>query len=225
MSLKDLLEKLERRGSLEGFLLVSAIILILCSFLQMFQLAVYPYRLLLLLAGMALLSLDLYLIMADEKMLTKHGITPVEIPKKRKALRPSEILSTGLRASLYATFVIFLFMIGLFYPSLIWASWLATPPIIAVLYGYLIDDFRKVVIIIFVGYLLTVAVAFALYVMPFWEAYKSCIMSTLEYFYFSPANEEETLGGIFLITTSFLSFQVPLGFFGALVGANVKNWW
>jgi hypothetical protein len=114
MSLKGLLDKLERRGHLEGFLLVSAIILILCSFLQTFPLAVYPYRLLLLLVGMSLLSLDLYLIMGDEQMLVKHGITPVEIPKKRKVLKPSEILSTGLRAGLYATFVICLFIIGLF---------------------------------------------------------------------------------------------------------------
>jgi hypothetical protein len=225
MSLKGLLDKLERRGRLEGFLLVSAIILILCSFLQTFPLAVYPYRLLLLSAGIALLSLDLYLVMADEKMLIKHGITPVKIPKKRKVLRPSEILSTGLRASLYATFVICLFIIGLFYPSFAWASWLALPPIIAIFCGYLIDNFRKVVIIILVGYLLAVAVMLALYVMPFWEAYKSCFVSTLECFYFSPANEEETLGGIFLITTSFLSFQVPLGFFGALIGANIKNRW
>jgi len=225
MSLKDLFEKLERRGRLEGFLLVSAIILILCSFLQTFPLAVYPYRLLLLLAGMALLSLDLYLIMADEKMLTKHGITPVEIPKKRKVLRPSEILSTGLRASLYATFVICLFMIGVFYPSFAWASWLALPPIIAVFCGYLMHDFKNVVIIIFVGYLLAVAVALTLYVMPFSEAYKSCFMSTLEYFHISPVTDEETLGCIVLTTLSFLSVQIPLGFFAALVGAKVKNQW
>ena len=225
MSLKDVLDRLERRGHLEGFLLVSAIILILCSFLQTFPLAVYPYRLLLLLAGMALLSLDLYLIMAEEKMLIKHGITPVAIPKKRKVMRSSEIISTGLRASLYATFVICLFMIGVFYPSFAWASWLALPPIIAIFCGYLIDDFRKVVIIIFAGYILAVTVALALYAMPFSEAYKSCFMSTLEYFHFGPVTDEETLGCMVLTTLSFLSVQVPLGFCAALVGTKIKNQW
>ena len=225
MSLKDLLEKLERRARLEGFLLVSAIILVLCSFLQAFRLAVYPYRLLLLLAGMTLFSLDLYLIIADEKMLIKRGIVPGDIPKKREVLRPSEILSTGLYAGLYATFVICLFMIGVFYPSFAWASWLASPPVIAVFCGYLIEDFRKVVIMIFVGYLLAVAVALALYVMPFWDAYRSCFVSTLEYFPLGPVTDEQTLGCVVLTTTSFLSVQVPLGFFAALIGAKVRNRW
>jgi len=224
MSLKDLLDKLERRGHLEGFLLVSGIILIICSFLQTFPLAVYPYRLLLLLAGMALLSLDLYLIIAEERMLIKHGITPVEIPKKRKVLKPSEILSTGLRASLYATFVICLFMIGLFYPSLRWASWWTIPPIIAVFCGYLIDDFENVVIIVLLAYLLTVAVALTLYVMPFSEAYKNCFVDTLEYFSARAVTDEETLGCIFLTTMSFLLVQVPLGVFAAFIGINIKNW-
>jgi hypothetical protein len=74
-----------------------------------------------------------------------------------------------------------------------------------------------------VAYLLTVAVALTLYVMPFSEAYKSCFVGILEYFHFGPVTDEETLGCIFLTTMSFLSVQVPVGFFAALIGVSTKN--
>jgi hypothetical protein len=223
MSLRDLFEKLERRARLQGILMILAIALILCSFLQIFSIAVYPYRLLLLLMGTIILALDVYLIMTEEKILMGYGIALERIPKKPRVFRPADIFSTSLRAGLYAVFVIGFFLIGLFYPSFAWASWLIFPSVVSFFCGYLIDNLKKVATIILVGCLISIIIALALYAVPFWEAYRSCFVGLLEYFHLGPITEEETFGCAVLTTASFISLQVPLGFFAAYVGANIKN--
>jgi len=223
MSLRDLLEELERRARLQGILMILAIALILCSFLQIFPLAVYPYRLLLLLTGTIVLVLDLYLIMTEEKMLIKCGIALERIPKKPRVLRSADIFAASLRASLYAIFVTCFFLIGLFYSSFAWASWLIFPSVVSFFYGYLVGNFHKVLTIILAGSLIGIIIALALYVVPFLEAYRSCFVDILEFFSLGPFTEEEIFGCAILTTTSFILLQVPFGLFAAYVGACIKN--
>lgn len=216
MSIPELLSK---RWRAQGIILFLAFILILCSFLQILPIA-YSYRVLLFLTGVTILVLEVYLIGTEEKILAKLGVPLEEVPKRRKTWEFSQILSTGLCASLYSMFALGFFTIGLFYPESSWISWFILPPIIGLFYGYLIDSFKNVVIIILVAYLLVIAEALILYTIPFWEAYRSCFIHLANTFF----AEMDSPYAVVLATASYLSWQVPLGFLAAGVGAYIKEW-
>jgi hypothetical protein len=223
MSFSDSLEQIERRANLQGILMILAIALILFSFLQIFPLEVYPSRLLLLLTGTILLALDLYFIITEEKTLIKQGIAPERIPKKPRMLQSADILATSLLASSYAVFVICFFLIGLFYSSISWASLLIFPSVVSFFYGYFVGNLKKVIMIIFAGCLIGMVVALALYAVPFLEAYRSSFVDIAESIAMGPLTEEEILGVAILTIMSYISLQLPFGFFAAYAGSHVKN--
>ena len=76
------------------------------------------------------------------------------------------------------------------------------------------------VIIILVAYLLVIAEALILYTIPFWEAYRSCFIHLANTFF----AEMDSPYAVVLATASYLSWQVPLGFLAAGVGAYIKEW-
>jgi hypothetical protein len=219
MSLQGLLE---RRALVQGVLLLLGIAFILCSIFRLFEISILPYRILLFVSGTTIVLLDIYLIMTEDRLLIKHITILEKIPKKRKVLQSADIFSTGLHASLYAVIIVCLFTIGVFYPSFAWASWVFLPPITGFLCGYLVNNFKKTVVIILAGYILSMTIALMLYIAPFFEAYQSSFANIARLL--GLVTSEGTLACVMLTTISFHVVQVPISFFAAWIGASIKNW-